>query len=39
MEISLFLFLVSGRSRVIALRGSYNEDYMKQEFRWSQVKT
>jgi hypothetical protein len=30
MEILLFLFLVPGRSQVIALRGSYNDGCRRQ---------
>jgi hypothetical protein len=33
------LFLVPGRSHVIALRGSYNDGCRRQHFRWSLAKT
>jgi hypothetical protein len=39
MEMLLFLFLVMGKSQVIALRGSYNVDCRRQQFRWSLAKT
>jgi hypothetical protein len=39
MEMLLFLFLVLGRSQVIALRGSYNDGCRRQQFRWSLVET
>jgi hypothetical protein len=35
MEMLLFLFLVPGRSQVIALRGSYNDDCRRKHIRWS----
>jgi hypothetical protein len=35
----LFLFLVLGRSQVIALRGSYNDGCRRKQFRWSLAET
>jgi hypothetical protein len=35
MDMLLFLFLVLGRSQVIALGGRYNDGYMRKHFRWS----
>jgi hypothetical protein len=45
MEMLLFLFLVPGRSQVIALRGSYNDGCRRKQFRsylaetWSKLST
>jgi hypothetical protein len=35
----LIVTLVSGRSQVIDLRGSYNDSCRRQQFRWSLVET